>query len=827
MGSFYTNVSRKGNDLLVRGFDSNGNRFNRKVKYQPYLFIPSQTEDKFKTIEGKSVSKIEFDSMSEAREFLKQYEDVAGMEIYGFTDFIYAYINDRYKSQISYDPSLIRTVYIDIEVSSAGGFPDIATADKMVTSITVGWRGRKHVFGLGSYTPHKDNVIYYRCKDEETLLAKFISYWEEISPDCVTGWNIEFFDIPYLIHRIRKVFDDEHAKRLSPWKLLREYEVEIKGKMNKAYTPVGVNVLDYINLYKKFTYSQQESYTLNHISYVELGEKKVDYSEYGSLNDLYEKNHQLFIEYNIQDVELVERLEDKMKLIELVFAMAYDAKVNLEDTLGSVKQWDVIIHNYLLSQNIVVPQFKKKPNSDIVGGYVKDPVIGMSKWVVSMDFKSLYPHLIMTYNISPETLAGKVDRFYSVDELLQKQFEHDGQYSYCANGTYYSKDKQGFLPYLMQKMYNDRAEAQKQLKQIKKQYNDTKDESLLKQISALNNKQMAKKIQLNSAYGALANMYFRWFNADIAEAITLSGQLAIRWVETNVNRYLNGMFKTKKDYVIAVDTDSNYITLEKLVEQYQSFSKTDDVKKIVDVIDKFVESKLKPFIDSACQDLHEYMNSYEQKLVMNREAIADKGIWKAKKMYILNVLDQEGVRYDSPKLKMMGIEAIKSSTPTSCRQNLKKAFEIVMNQTEGQLQQFVADFKSKFSSLPFEEVAFPRGVKDIEKWEGKNGNYLSGTPIHVKASMAFNAIVDDLGLQNKYEKIVSGSKIKFCYMKTPNRYNIQVLGCPSTLPEEFKMQPHINYEMQFDKAFIEPLRSITETIGWNIEKVSTLEDFWD
>jgi DNA polymerase elongation subunit (family B) len=765
--------------------------------------------------------------MSEAREFLKQYEDVAGMEIYGFTDFIYAYINDRYKSQISYDPSLIRTVFIDIEVSSAGGFPDIATADKPITAITISWRGRKHVFGLRDFKPHKDNVIYYHCKDEETLLAKFLTYWQEISPDCVTGWNVEFFDIPYIINRIKAVFDDAQAARLSPWFLLREYEVEIRGKMNKAYTPVGINVLDYINLYKKFTYSQQESYTLNHISYVELGEKKVDYSQYGSLNDLYEKNHQLFIEYNVKDVELVERLEDKMKLIELVFAMAYDAKVNFEDTLGSVKQWDVIIHNYLLSQNIVVPQFKKKPNSEIVGGYVKEPVIGMSKWVVSMDFKSLYPHLIMTYNISPETLAGKVDRFYSVDELLQKQFEHDGQYSYCANGTYYSKDKQGFLPYLMQKMYNDRAEAQKQLKQIKKQYNDTKDESLLKQISALNNKQMAKKIQLNSAYGALANMYFRWFNADIAEAITLSGQLAIRWVETNVNRYLNGMFKTKKDYVIAVDTDSNYITLEKLVEQYQSFSKTDDVKKIVDVIDKFVESKLKPFIDSACQDLHEYMNSYEQKLVMNREAIADKGIWKAKKMYILNVLDQEGVRYDSPKLKMMGIEAIKSSTPTSCRQNLKKAFEIVMNQTEGQLQQFVADFKSQFSSLPFEEVAFPRGVKDIEKWEGKNGNYLSGTPIHVKASMAFNAIVDDLGLQNKYEKIVSGSKIKFCYMRTPNRYNIQVLGCPSTMPDEFKMQKHINYDMQFDKGFIEPLRSITETIGWNIEKLSTLEDFWN
>lgn len=825
MGSFYTNVSRRSNDLLVRGFDSNGNRFSRKVRYQPYLFIPSQNKEVYQTIDGRSVAKIEFDSMSEAREFLTNYDDVAGMEIYGSTDFVYTYINDRYRSQIAYDVSLIRTVYIDIEVSSKDGFPDIASADKMVTAITLGWRGRKHVFGLGAYTPHKEGIIYYQCKDEETLLAKFISYWEEISPDCVTGWNIEFFDIPYLVHRIRKVFDDEQAKRLSPWKLLREYEVEIKGKMNKAYTPIGVNVLDYINLYKKFTYSQQESYSLNHIAFVELQQKKVDYSEYGSLQDLYEKNHQLFIEYNIQDVELVERLEDKMKLIELVFAMAYDAKVNLEDTLGSVKQWDVIIHNYLLSQNIVVPQFKKKPTSEIVGGYVKEPVIGMSHWVVSMDFKSLYPHLIMTYNISPETLMGKINNFHSVDELLNGDFQpEDLSYSYAANGTYYSKEKQGFLPYLMQKMYNDRAEAQKQLKEIKKQYNETKDESLLKSISALNNKQMAKKIQLNSAYGALANMYFRWFNADIAEAITLSGQLAIRWVERNINKYLNTILKTNKDYVIAVDTDSNYITLNALVNSVMPDEK--DTNKIVDFINKVVEQKLKPCVDSACVNLHEYMNSYEQKLEMNREAIADKSIWKAKKMYVLNVLDLEGVRYDTPKLKMMGIEAIKSSTPTSCRQNLKKAFEIVMNRSEGDLQQFVSDFKNSFSSLPFEDVAFPRGVKDIEKWEGKNGNYLSGTPIHVKASMAFNNIVDALGLENKYEKIVSGSKIKFCYMKTPNRYNAQVLGCPSTLPEEFNMKTHVDYDMQFNKGFIEPLRSITDTIGWNVEKVSTLESFW-
>lgn len=825
MSAFYTNISRRSNDLLVRGFDANGNRFNRKVKYQPYLFIQSKDQSKFKTLDDKPVGKIEFDSMSEARDFLKQYEGVSGMEIYGLTDFVYTYINDRYRSQISYDPKLIRTVYIDIEVSSKDGFPDIATANKPITAITISWRGRKHVFGLHDFKPHKDNVIYYHCKDEETLLAKFITYWEEISPDCVTGWNIEFFDIPYIINRIKTVFDDNEAKRLSPWKLLREYEVEIKGKMNSAYTPVGVNVLDYINLYKKFTYSQQESYSLNHISFVELGEKKVDYSEYGSLNDLYEKNHQLFIEYNIKDVELVERLEDKMKLIELVYAIAFDSKINFEDTLGSVKQWDVIIHNYLLDQNIVIPQFKKKPEKEIVGGFVKDPKIGMSEWVVSMDFKSLYPHLIMTYNISSETLVGMIEGFPSIDELLKGEFQAPEDYSYCANGTYYSKEKLGFLPALMKKLYDDRAATQKELKKIKKEFNETKNKELERLISALDNRQKALKIKLNSAYGALANTYFRWFNADIAEAVTTSGQLAIRWVEQSINQYLNKTLGTKnKDYVIAVDTDSNYITLDDMVKKF--LPNETDKNKIVNFIDKVVEQKLKPCVDDACQRLHEYMSSYEQKLEMNREAIADRAIWKAKKMYILNMLDLEGIRFEKPKLKMMGIEAIKSSTPTACREALKSAFEIVMNKSEEDLHAFVANTRERFQTLPFEDIAFPRGVKDIEKWEGKNGTYLSGTPIHVKASMMFNQIIDKLNLQNKYEKIVSGSKIKYSYMKTPNKYNAQVLGCPSELPKEFKLDDFVDRDTQFNKGFIEPLKSITETIGWNNEKVSTLEDFF-
>ena len=540
---------------------------------------------------------------------------------------------------------------------------------------------------------------------------------------------------------------------------------------------------------------------------------------------MFHKNYQKFIEYNIRDVELIDRLEDKMKLIELVYAMAFDAKVNFEDTLGSVKQWDVIIHNELLKNNIVIPKMKHhKGEYSIVGGYVKEPKIGMSKWVVSLDLNSLYPHLIMQYNISPEMFDHLDVNFPSVDDLLTGEYPAPRDFSYAANGAAFRREETGFLSALMEKMYVDRTVYQKELKELKKQYNETKDESLLKRIAALDNLQKAKKIQLNSAYGALGNAYFRWFDPRFAEAITLSGQLSIRWIEHKINAYMNKLLKTSNvDYIIASDTDSVYLTLESFVDVV--FKKDTDEKKIVKFIDKFINENLEPYIDNSYEELREYMNAPKQKMRMKREAIANKAIWKAKKMYILNMWDLEGVTYDKPKLKMMGIEAIKSSTPSACRDNLKKSFEIIMNSNEEDLHTFVANFRQTFKTLPFHEVAFPRGVKDIEKWLGKDNTTLSGTPIHVKAAVAYNKIIDNKKL--KYEKIVSGSKIKYCYMKMPNPYQLDVLGCASDMPPEFGMEKYVDYDTQFDKAYLEPLKGILTTIGWNFEKVATLEDFFN
>jgi DNA polymerase elongation subunit (family B) len=821
---FYTNIFQRGDKVYVRGY-KDGQRLRYFEEYKPYLFLNKQGGP-YRTLDGKQVDKIEFGSIRDAKDFLQRYEDVSNMDIYGLTNFSYLYIFDNFKGEINYDPTIIKTAIIDIECAADEGFPDIQKADKPITAIAIRCNGKTAVLGCGHYIIQSNEERYFKCKDEYELLYKFVQVWHAMDLDVVTGWNIEFFDIPYLINRIKRVLGDNEYKKLSPWGIVNEKTVEFKGKENQSYDLLGVSVLDYYQLYRKFTFGNQESYKLDYIGQVELGEKKVDYSEYGSLLELYKNNYQKFIEYNIQDVLLVEKLDDKLKFIEQVMAFAYDAKVNYDDTMTTVRPWDVIIHNYLLEQGIVIPPFKKQPDNDaLVGGFVKEPKIGLSKWVVSFDLNSLYPHLIMQYNISPETFARKIGSqiWPSIDEILEGNIELPlPDLSYAANGCAYTKDKQGFLPALMEKMYNDRVVYKRKMIEAKKLYEQTKDPVQGKLVARYHNMQLAKKIQLNSAYGALGNQYFRWFNHNHAEAITTSGQLSIRWIGNKMNEFMNKTLKTTDvDYVIASDTDSIYVEMNELVE----FSGQTDNLKIVDMLDMFIVAKIEPYMDKCYQELADMMNAYQQKMFMKRETIANKGIWRGKKMYILNAWNVEGVQYDKPKLKMSGIEAVRSSTPHACRENIKKAFEIVMNGTQSDLVKFVEEFRAKFMELPFEDVAFPRGVKGLDFYADAASLYKKGTPIQVKGALIFNNLIKQKGLTN-IQPIQNGDKIRFAYLKMPNPVHDTVIATPDELPVEFNLDKYIDRELQFDKSFLEPLRSITSVIGWEAEHRSTLEDFF-
>lgn len=825
---FYTSIYQRGDKIYVRGY-TNGKRERFVENYRPYMFIQKQGGP-YRTLDGKAVEKMQFDSISDAKDFIERYSDVSNMDIYGLNAFAYVYIFDHFKGEINYDPNIIRIGNIDIEVAADEGFPDIQKADKEITAITLRFKGTNYVFGCGHFISNDPATSYLRCKNEYDLLAKFLMAWQNLDMDIITGWNVEFFDMPYLINRIKNLLGMAEAKKLSPWGILNERMVEFKGKENQSYEPVGITVLDYYQLYRKFMFGNQESYKLDYISQVELGEKKVDYSEYGNLLELYKKDYQKFIEYNIQDVVLVEKLDDKLKFLEQVMALAYDAKVNYSDTMTTVRSWDVIIHNYLLERNIVIPQFKKQPDFDaLVGGHVKEPKIGLSKWVVSFDLNSLYPHLIMQYNISPETFVRKIGSqiWPSIDDILENGIELPlPNLSYAANGCAYAKDKQGFLPALMEKMYNSRAEYKKLMLEAKKRYEETKNPEDSKLVARYHNMQLAKKIQLNSAYGALGNQYFRWFNHNHAEAITMSGQLSIRWIEKKMNQFMNKVLKTKDvDYVIASDTDSIYVTMEEMVKTLNVDEGDNLDQFIIGAIDAFCKLKIQPYMDKCYQELADMMNAYQQKMVMKRETIANKGIWRGKKMYILNAWNVEGVQYDKPKLKMSGIEAVRSSTPHACRENIKKAFEIVMNGDQKNLISFVEEFRNKFMSLPFEEVAFPRGVKGLEKYGDSALIYTKGTPIHVKGALIFNNLLKQKNIKS-IPPIQNGDKIRFAYLKVPNPVNDTVIATPDELPDEFGLDKYIDREMQFDKSFLEPIRSITSVIGWEAEQRATLEDFF-
>ena len=601
------------------------------------------------------------------------------------------------------------------------------------------------------------------------------------------------------------------------------------GRKQISYDVGGVTQLDYLNLYKKFTYKAQESYRLDYIASVELGQKKLDHSEFDTFKDFYTNGWQKFVEYNIIDVELVDRMEDKMKLIELAITMAYDAKVNYNDVFYQVRMWDAIIYNYLKKRNIVIPP-KERSDKDAkyAGAYVKEPIPGKYDWVVSFDLNSLYPHLIMQYNISPETLRETRHPSVTVDKILNEEltFELYKDSAVCANGAMYRKDVRGFLPELMEKIYKDRTIYKKKMLIAKQDYEKTPTKALEKEIARCNNIQMARKIQLNSAYGAIGNQYFRYYKLVNAEAITLSGQVSIRWIENKMNGFLNKILQTEEvDYVIASDTDSIYLNMGPLVDKFLSH-KSDDKTKVVQLLDKICEDKLEPFIEQSYTELADYVSAYEQKMIMKRENISERGIWTAKKRYILNVWNSEGVQYSEPKLKMMGIEAVKSSTPAPCRQMIKDGLKLMMSGTEEEVIDFIDNCRKEFKALPPEQIAFPRSVSDVVKYRSYSDIYSKGTPIHCRGALLFNHYIKEKKLDNKYSLINNGEKIKFIYLKKPNIIQENVISFIQDFPHELGLDKYIDYELQFEKSFLDPLKSILDAIGWNVEKTVNLDLFF-
>ena len=807
------------------------------MDFRPSLFVKAQTETKYKSLFGDNLDAIKFESINDAKEFVKNYKDVENFDIFGNTSYAYQYITENYPDEVNYDISDLTIFTVDIETASENGFPQIDSAIEEVLLITLQDNNTKKITTFGArpfdtdkieHIQNKNNYEYVKCKNEEDLLMTFLRFWHTSQPDIITGWNTQLFDIPYLFNRIRRVLGEDMVKNLSPWRVVNERYVFINGREHLTADIFGVSSLDYLDLYKKFTYSAQESYKLDYIAQQELGKKKLE-SQYESFRDFYTHDWQKFVEYNVVDVELVDALEDKMKLIELIITMAYDAKCNFSDIFSAVRTWDCILYNHLWNKNIIVHQKEEKEGRKIAGAFVKEPVPGKYNWVVSFDAASLYPSIIMQYNLSPETLVVGKTIDTTVEKLLQTTDTyaqiHDNNHAMTANGYCFIRDRQGLFPEIVEKIFSERVFFKKKMIEAQKDYEKTKNPQLVKDISKYNNIQMARKIQLNSLYGAWANQYFRYYDDRIAEGITLTGQYIIQKVGKALDQYLNKICGTENiEYTFYSDTDSCYVTLDTLVSKWLPANASE--KNIVDLIDKICKEKLVPVMNKACEQMAYQTNAYVSKLEFKREVIADKGIWVAKKRYALNVHDSEGVRYKEPKLKVMGLEIVRSSTPGSVREYLRSAVKLALTGNEHELQQFIQALEDRFMAMDPEDIAFPRSANGLEKYSSNVSIYIKGTPLHVRASLLHNHHVKLNKLERKYEMIKEGDKIKYLYLKEPNVIHEDAIAFIGKLPKELDLHRYVDYNTMFEKSFLEPMKTITNCLGWSTKPVASLDDLF-
>jgi DNA polymerase elongation subunit (family B) len=843
MSSFYTNVQSIAGNILYRGV-LDGKRVKQKIEYSPSLYISTNKKTEYRSLDGEPLMRKLFGNIYEAKDYLDKFKDVSNTRIFGNTRYEYAYIAEHHPDMVEWDQDKILVAVVDIEVGSENGFPDPYDANEPITAIAITYIGQPPiVLGCGDYEV-QGNETYIKCRDEWTLCKKFIELWSRKCPDVITGWNTKFFDIPYLINRFNKILGEDETKKLSPWNFIKNRTTNINGRQLIAYEIVGVASLDYIELYRWYAPGgkSQESYRLDNIAQVELGDGKISYDEFENLHQLYKQNYQKFIEYNIKDVDLILRLEDKLKLIELALTLAYDTKSNYEDVFAQTRMWDSLTYSYLLKQNIIVPpKVIQEKDTAFEGAYVKDVQVGLHDFVASFDLNSLYPHLMMQYNISPETLVEPenyteamrkvISSGVTVDKLLVKSIdtsELEGV-TLTPNGQFFRTDIQGFLPKMMEEMYEDRKKFKNLMIQAKKEYEVEKDDSkkyeIEKRIARYDNLQLAKKVSLNSAYGALGSQYFRFYDLRMALGVTTAGQLSIRWIENKINEYMNKLLSTEEiDYVIASDTDSIYLKLGPLVDKV--YSKKTDVNQLISFMDRVCEDKIQPYIDKSYQELATYVHAYDQKMQMKREGLANKGIWIAKKRYILNIYNNEGVQYAEPKMKVMGLEMVKSSTPAAIRAKMKDSIKLIINGTEEDIHKFIADFREEFRKMPPEEISTPRGMNGLKTYTDAVSMYKKGTPIHVKGAILYNHHLKQLGLTKKYELIKEGEKIKYTYLKMPNPFKETVISYPSRLPKEFELDKYVDYDLQFDKTFLDPIRGILDCIGWKTEKGNSLEDFF-
>ncbi len=865
----YTNIATIGSKIYTRARTSEGAPVFVEQSYSPTFYLPLAPQEAHQAthygFDGTPLIPHMVDTVWEAKEWIDQHP-----QAFGNIQTEYMVLADTYGDKdVPYEMDRLYIWNIDIETDSEGGFAAPDDPFQPVTAITVIWRHMGQmgtvVYGTKDYTPKSDE-LYIKCQTEEELLLRFLDDFRAAGdyPDIVTGWNVQTYDIPYLIERMKLKFTEDTWIRISPLNRLMDRAVIWYGKSTKVIDIKGVAILDYLELYRKFTLSQRENYRLDTIAHIELGRRKTSFKEAGSLRRLYREDHQKFIEYNINDVMLVDELDQKVKLMELVCSLAYGAKCNFVDCFKQVRLWDIMVYHKLRAEKKQIPPRREVEHvaEQYAGAHVKEPVPGLYKWVCSFDVASMYPHIIREWNLSPEckfpehvtgtTIKGPDGKDMPSDDLIDHFLDTTDlkrrDVCMAANGVLTDRHREGFIPEMLKLLYDERIRfkglEKKAKTALQNELDPEKKKQLTRDISAYGNQQKIRKVNLNSAYGALGSVYFRFYDRALAEAVTVTGQYIIRKVANNINAYMNRLFPCQSektgfepagskvwahDYIIASDTDSVYVEMEKVANVFTSMLNKNGTSRTtqqtVDALHQFCEAKIQPIINKTFEDIASYLNVHTSCLSMVRDVIADKGVWTAKKRYILNVYDSEGVRYKNkktqvpePELLVHGLESIKSSTPEIVRDMITEALRLAMTGTQQDVWAHIITCEETFRAATFEDVAFPRSVNGLDKYKGQT----KGLPIQVAGALAFNQALERTNATHTYEQVRDGEKIKFAYLKTPNPFFSHVMAAPHGCPAEWNIDKWLDYDVQFSKTFLEPMQVILKCMGWSTKHEASL-----
>lgn len=819
----YTHVSQRYNKIYFRGYRDGKRVQTSDAFYKPRLYLPATESTGPSSLYGADLRPVDFDSIALAKEWVRDNRDL--IKIHGNDKYEYDFIHKNWSGEQTVSVSDLCVEIIDIETTVGNGsaaFPDVDDPEEEITLVSFKNYGTKKMVTFGCLPA--DVPGYVLCRDEADLLQRVVNYVVDTDPDIITGWNCVYFDIAYLVARSNAVIGERATQRLSPFNHVDRKVDKVMDREQTWYSIAGRSVLDMLDLYKKFRFINRPSYKLDYIGQVEIGKTKLK-NPGRDFKDFYTNYWQTFVEYNQMDVHLVDELEDRLGMIYLAVTLAYLSKVNFDDVFSPVKTWENYILDTLRAENVFCELKKGNQDGTIVGGFVKSPTPGLYEWTGSFDATSLYPSIIMSLNMSPETLVDMIPDISSDELVLGNVSLPTSDFATAANGSRYSKESLGVLPRLTKHVFDARKAAKNRMLELKREYELTGEEATKRESARLHVLQLALKVKSNSLFGVTSNAYFLFFDNRIAEGITMTGQYIIQTVANKLNPYLATISGTPvgTDHVITMDTDSLYCHLGYVVEKHLANIRDD--QKICDALMKICLERIAPKLDAITNKIGVDMNFYANRISFKLEAISRRSVFLAKKRNFQKVLDNEGVRYKTPDYKVTGIETNRSSTPDVVRGWLMDAIILILDEpNQTVLEDYVERRRSEFRSYPIEAIAFPRGVNNMRKYSDPEKIYRGGCPIAVRAALLYNNLLVKKNLGGKYPRIEEGSKIKFIYLREPNTLKEDVVGFIDTLPAEFGLGKYIDYDKQFDSVFLSPLTKITDALKWHASEGTSLMD---